>query len=200
MNRKYFNYKLIFDKYILSFLIIFLFFSGKYILNYSWEFIIEHFSKGIFSFYFKTLYRNAAIGYGNYFNLGIYCFFIIALVNYLFDGILWKKNKNNGLVESYFLKKYKFLHIIISSIIILVVVFMFISYSVSRELCLSFQQKIKILKPFIEEPIQDILCSKWASMESYSEYKEIEINLRKTFKENNIKYPISYFSFKLDKK
>jgi len=200
MNRKYFNYKLVFDKYILSFLIIFLFFSGKYILNYSWEFIIEHFSKGIFSFYFKTLYRNAAIGYSNYFNLGIYCFFIIALVNYLFDGILWKKSKNNGLVESYFLKKYRFLHIIISSIIILVVVFMFISYSVSRELCLSFQQKIKILKPFIEEPIQDALCSKWASMESYSEYKKIEINLRKTFKENNIKYPISYFSFKLDKK
>jgi len=196
MKMKYLNYKLFFDKYVLSFLIFLLFFSGKYVLNYSWELIIEHFSEGIFSFYFKTLYRNAAIGYSNYFNLGIYCFFIIALVNFLFGGILWENDKNTKLVKSYFLKKNNFLHIIISLIIVLVVIFMFISYSVSRELYLSFHQKITILKPYIKESIQDNLCSKWASMSSYLEYEEIELNLRKTFKENKIRYPISYFSFK----
>ena len=196
MKMKYLNYKLFFDKYVLSFLIFLLFFSGKYVLNYSWELIIEHFSEGIFSFYFKTLYRNAAIGYSNYFNLGIYCFFIIALVNFLFGGILWENDKNTKLVKSYFLKKNNFLHIIISLIIVLVVIFMFISYSVSRELYLSFHQKITILKPYIEKSIHDNLCSKWASMSSYLEYEEIELNLRKTFKENKIRYPISYFSFK----
>jgi len=170
MKMKYLNYKLFFDKYVLSFLIFLLFFSGKYVLNYSWELIIEHFSEGIFSFYFKTLYRNAAI--------------------------LWENDKNTKLVKSYFLKKNNFLHIIISLIIVLVVIFMFISYSVSRELYLSFHQKITILKPYIKESIQDNLCSKWATMLSYLEYEEIELNLRKTFKENKIRYPISYFSFK----
>lgn len=180
-----------------------------------WSFLINT-SNSIYTSYFNSIFKNAALGHRNHIDFMTYSLLTVLLISgmalfYLKMYFYFKrdrkdnsisKNKTKDELEMEIskinikiskLKKRMKIYFFVGSIsLIFLVIFtfsnLFKEYS-NLQLNSSFNQKINAISPYINEKDQKILMSKWALMKSKENYLQIKSNIDSIAKYNQLQLP-----------
>jgi|GEM_PF-3656262 len=159
-------------------------------------------SEIITTYFLDSLYKDVAWGRTDY-SLLIFstpCLICLGLLTgFLFPSL--KKNINEGKLKDVnnsvgtdifdspsFIR---FKRSMFTTAIIFTVLYLFdvVACNIKYTAIMNFEQNIKILTPYISSNEKDLIISKFASMQSYQDYKSINEQLEKVAKENNIALP-----------
>jgi hypothetical protein len=163
-------------------------------------------SVAISSTFLDSLYKDIARGKTDY-ALGVMSMLLLLIPLGMFSTYLLmirskEKNKENKIEKlvkaktqlsfgSAWIKP--LFNFVVSISFIVMIILIVVSGNIKYSTILTFEQQIKILTPYINTNEKDLLISKFASMQNYSDYQEIINQVNKFAKEKNIILPVQSY-------
>ena len=157
------------------------------------------FSQSITSFFLDSLYQDISRGKTDYSLLivTITPFVFLGVLSSLMLRVLIKSQENMKQVAKVInvdFEKKKPVSIAIRMLLlgttgIIMVAILVVPSNIKYSTIMTFEQKIKILTPYITPNEKDLLISKFSLMNSYQDYKNITAEIEQLAKEKNIMLP-----------
>jgi|WetSurMetagenome_2_1015567.scaffolds.fasta_scaffold67048_2 hypothetical protein len=190
--------------------IIFLYFLGPILDLLGRLFIFL--SKNISSYFIDSLYQEIAVGKTDYSFTIMLCFIVLvgfATTIFLLRHIdkpeknieidvnkeetdIKEHKKRNKIID---LMNGKIFIVSFICVIWIILILQFVASSIKVSAINKFEQDIKILTPYMEPTQKDKIVSRFCSMKSYTDYKNIILEINGIAEKNNIDLPSQKYAY-----